>query len=265
MEAETDSRHLASFLRSASSALTLPYPGTGPEYGHAFAWVNDQQTRVSFPDCVENSTRQIVSLFFLEFAHNCWSFDIGAIRTTAARGLLGDFFESISPSDLMREDGGFRTKWSRVMASLEGGDGVPSPIYVRRTPNGRLENECRAGLISQTRAVAALFKQKSDVSVDWSVEEVASELERLLNLVNPQRCCTVTVVEWWAAKLTREELPEPDKEYGGHFWIQVMSQKTRKVVGSCLLRETETIGHSEILGIRVFPEGFASQFDSQNE
>jgi RimJ/RimL family protein N-acetyltransferase len=100
------------------------------------------------------------------------------------------------------------------------------------------------------------------VSVDWSVEEVASELERLLNLVNPQRWCTVTVVEWWSVEIKRRELLEPEKEYGGHFWLQVMDRDTGRVVGSCLLKETEAIEHSEILGIRVFPDGFESPLDS---
>jgi hypothetical protein len=37
------------------------------------------------------------------------------------------------------------------------------------------------------------------------MEEVASELERLLNMVNPVRPSTVTVVEWWLVEATRKE------------------------------------------------------------
>jgi hypothetical protein len=142
------------------------------------------------------------------------------------------------------------------MAGLKGGDGIPKPIYICRTPEGKLENEARAGLISQVKVFAALFRIQSAVNEEWGVEEVAGEFERLLNLLNRKRTCTVTIIEWWQAKITRRTIPGPQKEFGGHFWIQVWNRETEKVVGVILLRETESIGHSEILGIRTFAEGF---------
>jgi hypothetical protein len=248
----------ASFLEAASAASSLPYPGTGPEYGRATAWIDGVETTTSFPDCVENSTRQLIALLFLQFIDGIWSFDLDAIRATSARSDLAEFFGTTQPSDLMREDQKFRTKWAKVMSCLAGGDGIPAPLYITRTPDRRLENEVRAGLISQVRVFAAIFRLQSDVSVDWTVDQVAADFERLLNLVNPKRPCTVTVVEWWQAEITRMERPEPVKEFGGHFWIQVKNQETGKVVGSMLLRETPRINHSEVLGVRTFPEGFST-------
>jgi hypothetical protein len=225
-------------------------------YGLASAWLDGIQTDCTFPNCVEHSTCQIVSVIFLELVEGIWRFDFDAIQATLARPDLEDFFKNTKPSDLMNQSEVLNSRWSRVMAGLKEGDGIPKPIYVCRTPDGRLENEARAGLISQVKVFAALFRLPSAVSEEWTVEEVAGELERLLNLLNRKRRCTVTIIEWWQAEITRRAYPEPQKEFGGHFWIQVWNRETERVVGSILLRETETIGHSEILGIRTFAEGF---------
>jgi hypothetical protein len=48
-----------------------------------------------------------------------------------------------------------------------------------------------------------------------------------------------------------------EREIGGNVWIQVFNQGTGARVAALLLRETESMGHSEIVAIRTFTEGFA--------
>jgi hypothetical protein len=64
----------------------------------------------------------------------------------------------------------------------------------------------------------------------------------------------VTVIEWWEANILRQKYPIPQKEFGGHFWIQVFNEETHRMAAALLLRETESIGHSEIIAIAVAGE-----------
>jgi hypothetical protein len=226
-----------SYLAAVRPMLGLPFQGTAPFYGRAHLWIDDAPIDRTYPDCVETSTQQIVSVLFLELSGCGWRFDTDAIRATAARPDLAAFFAGIQPSDLTDSSMAFATKWARVMAGLKGGGGIPAPI----------ENEVRAGLTSQVRAFAALFQLQSDVRVEMTVDEVAGEFERLLNSVNPRRKCSVTVVEWWEAEVVRPKQPIPQKEF----------EETHRLAAALLLRETESIGHSEIITIRTFAEGFA--------
>jgi hypothetical protein len=199
--------------------LDLPFQGPVSSFYDARLWLDDASLNAVFPDCVETSTRQIASVPFLEPSADGWRFDIGAIRVTAARPDLGDFFAGTERAELAGRDSDadFTSKWSRVIAGLEGGDGVPSPVYISPAPDGRLENEARAALISRVRLFAALFGLQSEICLMETVEGVAAEFGRLLGSVNPKRKCTVTVVDSWEVMVARPSHPAPQREFGGHF------------------------------------------------
>jgi hypothetical protein len=118
--------------------LDLPFQGTEPSFYDARLWLHDARLDAVFADCVETSTRQIASVLFLEPSADGWRFGIGAIRGTAARPDLGDFFAGTGRAELAGRDSDsdndsdadFTSKWLRVIAGREGGDGVPSPVYI---------------------------------------------------------------------------------------------------------------------------------------
>jgi hypothetical protein len=121
------------YLAAVRPILDLPFQGTAPFCGRAHLWIDDAPIDRAYPDCVETSTRQIVSVLLLELSNGGWRFDTDAIRATAARSDLGDFFAGIQPSDMADSSMGFTTKWARVMAGLKGGDGIPAPSSAWRT------------------------------------------------------------------------------------------------------------------------------------